>query len=207
LFGQPTVVNNPETLLGVLDVLEHGPDDHRAHGTPDSPGHRLFCVSGHVGAPGLYEVPFGTALGDLIGLAGGPTGTPRAVLLGGAAGSFVVPERFDLPLSVEATRAAGVTLGSGAVVVFDDSVDLTDVVVRIAEFFRRESCGQCVPCRIGTVRQHEVLVEMRGRGALAPERRELIDDLAVAMADASICGLGHTAASAVRSALQLGLLG
>jgi NADH-quinone oxidoreductase subunit F len=207
LFGQPTVVNNPETLLGVLDVLEHGPDDHRARGTPGSPGHRLFCVSGHVGVPGLYEVPFGTALGDLVGLAGGPTGTPRAVLLGGAAGAFVLPERFDLPLSTEAAREAGVTLGSGAVVAFDDSVDLTDVVVRIAEFFRRESCGQCVPCRIGTVRQHEVLVEMRGRGALAPERRELIDDLAVAMADASICGLGHTAASAVRSAVRLGLVG
>jgi NADH-quinone oxidoreductase subunit F len=207
LFGRPTVVNNPETLLNVLDVLEHGAADHRSRGTAGSPGHRLFSVSGHVGAPGVYEVPFGIALGDLLGLAGGPTGTVRAVLLGGAAGAFVGPDQLGLPLSLEGAREAGVTLGSGAVVAFDDTVDLTDVVVRIAEFFRAESCGQCVPCRIGTVRQHEVLVEMRGRGSLPPARRELIDDLAGVMADASICGLGHTAASAVRSAIRLGLVG
>ena len=94
------------------------------------------------------------------------------------------------------------------VTVFDDAVDMEAVVVRIAEFFRDESCGQCVPCRVGTQRQHEVLVELQGSGkSLAPQRAELIDDMALAMVDASICGLGHTAASAVRSALALGLIG
>ena len=89
---------------------------------------------------------------------------------------------------------------------FDTSVDMTDVVVRIAEFFRNESCGQCVPCRVGAVRQHETLVQMQKRGSLSPARRALIDDMAEVMVDASICGLGHTAASAVRSALALGLV-
>jgi NADH-quinone oxidoreductase subunit F len=114
---------------------------------------------------------------------------------------------LDLPLSLEDTRAAGVTLGSGVVMAFDTTVDLGDVVVRIAEFFRNESCGQCVPCRVGTVRQHETMVAMRARGTLADERRVLLDDMAAAMTDASICGLGHTAAGAVRSAITLGLVG
>ena len=138
----------------------------------------------------------------------GVTGSDNllAVLMGGAAGSFVGPDALDLPLTLEDTRAAGTTLGSGVVMAFDDSVDMTDVVVRIAEFFRNESCGQCVPCRVGTVRQHETLVRMRDTGELSADRRLLIDDMAEAMVDASICGLGHTAASVVRSALDQGLL-
>ena len=158
--------------------------------------------------PGLYEVPFGTTLGELLDLAGGPEGSLAAVLLGGAAGVFVGPDALSMPLTLEDAREAGATLGSGVVTVFDDTVNMEAVVVRIAEFFRDESCGQCVPCRVGTQRQHEVLVELQGSGkSLAPERAELIDDMALAMVDASICGLGHTAASAVRSAIDLGLIG
>ncbi|MCY4295297.1 MAG: NADH-quinone oxidoreductase subunit E, partial [Acidimicrobiaceae bacterium] len=110
------------------------------------------------------------------------------------------------PLTLEDARAADATLGAGVVMIFDTSVDMADVVVRIAEFFRHESCGQCVPCRVGAVRQHETLLQMQQRGSLSPQRRALIDDIAEAMVDASICGLGHTAASAVRSALDLGLI-
>jgi NADH-quinone oxidoreductase subunit F len=207
LFGEPTVVNNPETLLNVLEILRSGPEEYRLAGTQGSPGTRLFSVSGHVAVPGLYEAAHGITLGRLLDLAGGADATMRAVLLGGAAGTFVGPDALDLPLTLEDTRAAGVTLGSGVVTVFDDTVDFSDIVVRLAEFFRSESCGQCVPCRIGTARQHEVLVEMRARGALTPSRRDLIDDMALAMADASICGLGHTASTAVRSAIDLGLVG
>jgi NADH-quinone oxidoreductase subunit F len=207
LFGEPTAVNNPETLLNVLDLLEVGADHYRTLGSERSNGHRLFCLSGHVAAPGLYEVPFGVALGDLIELAGGPTGTTRAVLLGGAAGVFVGPDQLDLELSLEATRAAGATLGSGVVTLFDDTVDFAALVLRIAEFFKNESCGQCVPCRVGVVRQHEVLVEMAERGTLSDERNTLIEDMAMAMRDASICGLGHTASGAVQSAIRLGLIG
>ena len=208
LFGEPTAVNNPETLLNVLDIIIEGPDAYRSRGTERSPGTKLLCLSGKVGRPGLYEVPFGTTLGDVLALAGGITGTGelQAVLMGGAAGSFVGPDSLSLPLTLEDTRAAGTTLGSGVVMAFDTSVDMTDVVVRIAEFFRNESCGQCVPCRVGAVRQHETLVQMQKRGSLSPARRALIDDMAEVMVDASICGLGHTAASAVRSALSLGLI-
>ena len=207
LFGRPTVVNNPETLLNVLDIVENGAADYQSRGTEGSTGHRLFCVSGHVGRPGLYEAPFGIALGELLDLAGGPTGTTRAVLLGGAAGFFVDADQMDLRLSLEDTRAAGVTLGSGVVMVFDNTVDFLDIVTRITAFFRHESCGQCVPCRIGTVRQHEVIVEIGRTGRLESGRRDLLDDIGRAMADASICGLGHTASGAVRSAVELGLLG
>ena len=208
LFGEPTAVNNPETLLNVLDIIVEGPDAYRSRGTERSPGTKLLCLSGNLRRPGLYEVPFGTTLGEVLALAGGITGTGelQAVLMGGAAGSFVAPDSLGLPLTLEDTRAAGTTLGSGVVMAFDTSVDMTDVVVRIAEFFRNESCGQCVPCRVGAVRQHETLVQMQKRGSLSPARRALIDDMAEVMVDASICGLGHTAASAVRSALALGLV-
>jgi len=207
LFGEPTTINNPETLLNVLPILLDGPEAYRAVGTEGSPGTRLFCLSGRVTRPGVYEAPFGTTLGEVLELAGGVTDDLAAVLLGGAAGAFVGPDALDLPLSLEHTRAAGVTLGSGVVMAFGTGDDLVDVVERIAQFFRHESCGQCVPCRIGTVRVHETVVALRERGTLTPVRRDLLDELAVAMADASICGLGHTAASAVRSALDLGLVG
>jgi NADH-quinone oxidoreductase subunit F len=127
--------------------------------------------------------------------------------MGGAAGGFVGPDSLDLPLTLEDAREAGTTLGSGVIMVFDDTVDMTPVLVRIAEFFRNESCGQCVPCRVGTVRQHEVMVQLQTNGSLTADRVQLIDDMARAMGDASICGLGHTAAGAVQSALKLGIIG
>ena len=207
LFGEPTAINNVETLVNVLSVVLAGSAAYAAEGTERSPGTKLFCLSGRVNRPGTYEVEFGATLGDLIDLAGGlPDGSRlRAVLLGGAAGSFVGPESLDLPLTLEATREAGVSLGSGVIMVFDESDDMVDTVRRIAEFFRDESCGQCVPCRVGTVRQEEVLVRL-GRGTALDDERDLLDDLAAVMKDASICGLGQTASGAVRSALDMGLL-
>ncbi len=208
LFGEPTALNNPETLLNALFIVEHGADTYRLAGTEKSPGTRLFCLSGHVVVPGLYEVPMGATLGEVVDLAGGPTGTTAAILMGGAAGSFVGPDQLDMPLTQEDTRERGTTLGSGVITLFDDSVDFTALVLRIAEFFEGESCGQCVPCRVGVVRQHEVLVEMSANGGtLSDDRNTLIGDMARAMADASICGLGHTASGAVQSAIRLGLIG
>jgi len=209
LFNQPTAINNPETLLNVLPIVLDGADVYRSIGTQDSPGTRLFCLSGAVGLPGTYEMPFGTTLGELLDVAGGIQGELQAVLLGGAAGSFVTADSLDLPLTLEDTRAAGTTLGSGVVMVFNTTTDLTDMCSRIAEFFKNESCGQCVPCRVGAVRQHEMMVELKAKNGigLSPVKRQLHDDMARAMADASICGLGHTAAAAVASALALGLIG
>jgi NADH-quinone oxidoreductase subunit F len=202
LFGKPTVVNNVETLVNVLDVLVRGGATFAETGTADSTGTRLFCVSGDVARPGLYELPFGTTLRELLELA--QADEPKAVLLGGAAGSFVGPDQLDLRLTFEDTRTVGTTLGSGVVLVYGQSADLGDALLRIAAFFRDESCGQCVPCRVGTVRQEEALRRLSAGTPLGSVEDELalIGELAQAMRDASICGLGQTAPNAVESAIQ-----
>ncbi len=206
LFGRPTAVNNVETLANLPAIVFGGGAAYARVGTSESTGTRLFCLSGSVRRPGVYEIPLGTKLGDLLALAGGVREgrSLQAVLLGGAAGTFLRPDELELPLSVEGARAAGATLGSGAVVVFDDEVDLRDVALRIAAFFRDESCGQCVPCRVGTVRQEEALQRLASaasRGA-AGDDLALLYELGAHMRDASICGLGQTASSAIESALR-----
>lgn len=206
LFGKPTGINNVETLANVLEVLRIGGPAYAEVGTPESTGTRLFCLSGDVERPGVYEVPCGTPLSELLDLGGGVRGggRPRAILLGGAAGGFVGPEDLGLPLSFEGAREAGVTLGSGVVMVFDEDADLVDAVLRIAAFFRDESCGQCVPCRVGTVRQEEALRRLASGRPIGSREDELalLGDIAQVMRDASICGLGATAANAVQSAIS-----
>ncbi len=208
LFGKPTLVNNVETFANVPAIVLEGGDAFAETGTAGSTGTKLFCLAGSVARPGVYEVPFGATLRDLIALAGGVEGRgdPKAVLLGGAAGSFVTAAQLDLPLTFEDARTAGVSLGSGAVTVFGESVDLADATRRIAAFFRDESCGQCVPCRIGTVRQEEALHRLASTNGNAGDEIAILDDIARAMTDASICGLGQTAGIAVQSAIDLGLL-
>ena len=206
LFHKPTLVNNVETFVNVLDIVRFGGPAYAAIGTEGSTGTKLFCLSGKVARPGVYEVAFGATLRELIDLAGGvPEGRPiRAVLLGGAAGSFVTADELDVQLTFEGTRAIGASLGSGVIMVFDDTVDLGDTLLRIAAFFRDESCGQCVPCRVGTVRQEEALrrlVSGRTIGSAADEVA-LLNDVGQVMRDASICGLGQTAAGAVLSGIQ-----
>ncbi|MFH9856039.1 NADH-ubiquinone oxidoreductase-F iron-sulfur binding region domain-containing protein [Streptomyces althioticus] len=202
LFGKPTVANNVETLVNVLPVLTLGAQAYAAIGTGASTGPKLFCVSGSVDRPGIYELPFGATLGELLTLAGVRDGL-RAVLLGGAAGGFVRPDELDIPLTFEGTREAGTTLGSGVVMAFDDTVPLPRLLLRIAEFFRDESCGQCVPCRVGTVRQEEALHRIAERtGADAAADITLLREVGRAMRDASICGLGQTAWNAVESAID-----
>jgi NADH-quinone oxidoreductase subunit F len=206
LFGKPTVVNNVETLANVPLILEMGGEAYARIGTEGSTGPKLFCLSGHVERPGVYEVALGATLHDLIELAGGVRGGRdiRAILLGGAAGVFVGPDALDMPLTFEATRAAGATLGSGVIMVFDESVDLVDTLRRIAQFFRDESCGQCVPCRVGSVRQEELLARLAAGSTVRSRDEELVllRDIGQAMRDASICGLGQTASSAIESALR-----
>jgi NADH-quinone oxidoreductase subunit F len=210
LFGKPTAVNNIETLVNIPLIVADGGAAFAAIGTEGSTGPKLFCLSGAVERPGVYELEFGATLGELLALAGGVADgrALTAVLLGGAAGGFVGPDALDLPLTFEGTRAAGATLGSGVVLVYDETADLRSALVRIAAFFRDESCGQCVPCRIGTVRQEELLARLaagRPRGTLADELA-LLADLGRGMRDASICGLGQTASAAIESALRAGLV-
>ena len=205
LFGKPTTVNNVETLLNVLPIINDSGEKYASWGSTGSKGKKLFCVSGAVNKPGVYEVTFGITLRELINLAGGlkSDSTIQAVLLGGAAGGFVGPEDLDLELTLEAARAAGTTLGSGVVMVLDQNVNMFDQLQRIAAFFRDESCGQCVPCRVGTVRQQEALarlVKSNGTDSSAVDL-QLLRDLGQVMRDASICGLGQTAHNAIDSAL------
>lgn len=200
LFGRPTVINNVETLINVPRILLEGAPAYTATGTSDSPGTRLFCLSGAVARPGVYEWESGTTLGRAIEAAGGVRSEIDYILLGGAAGSLARPDLWEMPLTFEDSRNAGVTLGSGVIMAFGTGTDMTAIIRRIARFFRDESCGQCVPCRVGTVRVEEAVA--RANGSI---ERELIDDIDRAMKDASICGLGHTAASVVRSAIDLGI--
>jgi NADH-quinone oxidoreductase subunit F len=206
LFRQPTVVNNVETLVNIPEIILHGGAAYAHIGTAQSSGYRLLCVSGHVARPGVYEIPFGATLRNVIDLAGGVAGTGKlqAILLGGAAGSFVSPNELDTPLTFEGTRAIGATLGSGVIMLFDDSVDLRQILLRIAEFFREETCGQCVPCRVGVTRQKEALERLIEKKPLGSNEQELrlLQEMAQAMRDASICGLGQTASSALLSAMN-----
>jgi len=212
LFGKPTVVNNVETLVNVLRVVLASGPGYAETGTEGSSGTKLFCLSGNVERPGTYEVPFGTTLTELLELAGGVAGGRelQAVLMGGAAGGFLRPDELDLPLTFEGAREARTTLGSGVVMVLDDRVDIPRFLQRIAAFFRNESCGQCVPCRVGTVRQQEALARLasgRTRGGAGAELA-LVAEIGQCMRDASICGLGQTASSAIESAIgRLGVFG
>jgi NADH-quinone oxidoreductase subunit F len=204
LFGAPTVVNNVETLINIPSIVLGGGKAFAALGRDGSTGTKLFSVSGRVLEPGLYEAPCCAPLGDVIELAGGPIGTFRAALVGGAAGIFMGPDRLTDSMSFEHLAALGESYGSGAVVVFDETSDMEAVVRRIAEFFRHESCGQCVPCRVGTQVQQEALGRFLDGDT---SQRRILEDVDRVMTDASICGLGRTAASAIRSAFKLGLIG
>jgi NADH-quinone oxidoreductase subunit F len=206
LFDMPTVINNVETLVNVPGILIDGGQAYAKIGKGDSTGTRLFCLSGRIARPGLYEAPFGITLRELLEMGGGVIdGRPlRTIMLGGAAGRFVTPDELDLELTFEETRKVGTSMGSGVVMVVDDTVDMPAILMRIAAFFRDESCGQCVPCRVGTVRQEEALARLvngRPRGSIEQEYA-LLDEITASMRDASICGLGQTAADAIESALH-----
>ncbi|MCL1593393.1 MAG: NAD(P)H-dependent oxidoreductase subunit E [Actinomycetia bacterium] len=207
LFGRPTLVNNVESLMNVPAIVLNGGEAFAAIGTEESKGPKLFCLSGNVGRPGVYEVPFGATTRDLIDLAGGIDGDLGAILIGGAAGAFITENDLDLPLTFEDTRAHNIGLGSGVVLVFNTDTNMDDIVARIAEFFAEESCGLCVPCRAGTVRQKETLIRLRTGGTDTATELNLLSDLDHVLREASICGLGQAASAAVQSAISIGLIG
>jgi NADH-quinone oxidoreductase subunit F len=205
LFNMPTAINNVETLCNVPLIFELGAAGYRAIGTQKSTGPKLFCLSGDVVRPGLYEVPFGVPLRHLIyDLGGGirSSGKLQAVLFGGAAGAFATQKDLDVPLSFEDLRTAGLPLGSGVVTVFDQTRNLRDVLLRLARFFANESCGKCYPCQLGTQQQYEILQRVADGETLGGDMARL-SDIGWTMTDASLCGLGQTAATAVISAMKL----
>ena len=204
LFQQPTSINNVETLVAALVVINLGVETWRRVGTPQSPGTKLFCLSGNVIRPGIYEVPFGLTIRQLIELGGGVVGGRplQAVLMGGAAGVFIGPDKLDTPLTYEDARAANIPLGSGVIMVFDDQADLRQALYQLSRFFAHESCGKCYPCQMGTQRQKEILARVAG-GVIRPGDRQNLLDIGFTMTETSLCGLGQTAASAVISAIEL----
>lgn len=204
LFGKPTVINNVETLSNIPEILKLGGEKYKQTGSEKSSGTKLFCVSGDVNRPGLYEVPFGVTMRHLLmDLAGGVRKgkTFQAALVGGAAGAFAGPENLDVRLSFEDMRTAGIPLGAGVITVFDETRDLRTVILRLAHFFAEESCGKCYPCQLGTQRQVEILERMM-RGSALPDDLQRLEEVGQTMTDASICGLGQTASMAVLSALH-----
>lgn len=205
LFQQPTAINNVETLVAGLAVVRVGLEAWTSLGTADSPGTKWFCLSGNVQKPGLYEVPFGYTVREMIDMAGGVPGGKgiQAVLMGGAAGVFIGPDRLDTPLTYEDTRQNNIPLGSGVIMVFDETVDLRDVMYELSRFFAHESCGKCFPCQIGTQRQMEILHRVTHNGGARPGDVQTLLDVGHTMTQTSLCGLGQTAGSAVLSAIRL----
>jgi NADH-quinone oxidoreductase subunit F len=204
LFNKPTVINNVETFANVPLILRAGAEEYRKYGTADSSGSRLFCLSGDVAKPGTYEITKPVTLREIIFKhAGGiPNGKDlQAVLLGGAAGKLVPPSMLEVHLTFEDTREAGLTLGSGVISVFDETRDLHQVLSDLGHFFAHESCGKCFPCQLGTQRQAEILDGYLNGVSLEGDLDRL-KDVGWTMTDASLCGLGQTAASAVLSAIE-----
>lgn len=208
LFGKPTVINNVETLCNVPFIISNGVSAYRQFGTEKSPGTRLVCLSGQVQRPGTFEIPMGTTLRHVIYELGGglhPDRSLQAVLVGGAAGAFLTPDQIDVRLAFESLSAIGATFGSGAIMVFDDSANLWGVLLRIARFFKDESCGKCFPCQIGTQRQLE-MIERMGQGKSRAGDVQLLSEVGQVMTDASLCGLGQFAATAITSAFKKNLV-
>ncbi len=205
LFQQPTAINNVETLVAALTVLRVGVEQWNSLGTEKSPGTKWYCLSGDVEKPGLYELPFGYTARELIEMAGGVPGGKeiQAVLMGGAAGVFVGPDKLDVPLTYEDVREAGFPLGSGVIMVFDEEADLRTAMYELSRFFAHESCGKCFPCQLGTQRQMEILDHIAHNGGARPEDMQTLLDVGHTMTETSLCGLGQTAASAVVSAIKL----
>ncbi len=195
LFGKPTAINNVETLAVIPSLVLHGGDWFRQWGTEQSVGLKLFCLSGHIKQPGVVEAPLGLTVRELIErFGGGFDGEPQAILMGGAAGGFLHPADLDTPLTHEALRPLDVPIGSGVVMVFNQTVDLWRVLESLAHFFVHETCGQCVPCRLGT---HQILhlIEKINQHADSPAERQKLEHLGQTIKKICACGLGMSAAN------------
>ena len=199
LYGRPTVINNTETLASVPDIIRQGADWFREIGVPNSGGPKLFSVSGNVARPGNYEVPLGTPFSELLEMAGGMRdGRPcKAVIPGGSSAPVLPGEMMmDLTMDYDSIAQAGSMLGSGAVIVMDDTNCMVKVLDRISYFYYEESCGQCTPCREGTGWMHRVVHRIEtGKGR--NEDLDLLDDVASKSMGRTICALGDAAAMPV----------
>ncbi|GAB4436659.1 MAG: NADH-quinone oxidoreductase subunit NuoF [Chloroflexi bacterium OHK40] len=208
LYGKPTIINNVETLTNVPRILARGVAWYRSHGTEKSPGTKCFSLSGHVNRPGNYEIPFGVPLRELIespeyggGMRGGRP--VKIIIPGGASAPWLTREHLDLPLDYESVAAAGSMLGSGAVIVLNDTVSAPHLAYKMDEFFKHESCGKCTPCREGTHWLVRVLHRMAEEGHAHPEDIPTLHGIYTQMAGNCFCLLGESAVMPIKSALRL----
>jgi NADH:ubiquinone oxidoreductase subunit F (NADH-binding) len=203
LFGRPTLINNVETLALVPAVVKRGPEWWKAQGKPGFHGLKFIALSGHVERPGVYEVPVGTTVRELIELGGGvKDGRPlKAFAPGGASSNFLPASRADVPLDFAALAKAGSMLGSGAVVAVAEGTDMLALAANVVRFFRNESCGKCVPCRLGSQQAVELLERVQSGAA---DRRELdvLPQMGETLTLTSICGLGQVALNPILSVMK-----
>jgi len=204
LHGQPTLINNVETFAHVPSILLNGPEWWKAQGTAGCAGLKFIAVSGHVEKPGVYEVPLGTTVRELIEMAGGMKAGKKLLAFapGGASSNFLPAEKADVKLDFAELAKAGSMLGSGALVVVADGTDLLALAANVVRFFRNESCGKCVPCRVGSQKAVELLDGVQA-GTLPRTALDVLPELGEAMTLTSICGLGQVALNPALSAMKL----
>ena len=204
LWKKPTTVNNVETLANIPAIIRNGAEWYRSFGTPSSPGTKVYTIMGNVNFSGVIEVPMGITLREVINIyAKGmkPGSMLKLAQTGGSSGSVIPAALQDVPMDFESFRKAGVSLGSGALLICDQNTCIVDLVKVLLQFFRFESCGKCTPCRIGTQRAYEIVDRIsQGRGKL--EELDTLLTLANEMERASNCGLGQTAAVPIRDMLK-----
>jgi NADP-reducing hydrogenase subunit HndC len=204
LWDKPTLVNNVETLANIPAILRNGAEWYRAIGTPSSPGTKVYTIMGNINFSGVIEVPMGITLREVINIyAKGmkPGSTLKLAQTGGSSGSIIPAVLQDTPMDFESFRKAGVSLGSGALLVCDQNTCIVDLVKVLLQFFRFESCGKCTPCRIGTQRIYEIVERIsQGKGKL--EELDTLLELTHEMERASNCGLGQTATVPIRDMLK-----
>jgi NADH:ubiquinone oxidoreductase subunit F (NADH-binding) len=206
LWGQPTLMNSVETLAHVPVIVQRGADWWKRQGTNGGTGLKFFAVSGHVERPGVYCVPMGSTAADLLELAGGVSGgrAVGAIQPGGASSNFLGPGQLDVPLDFDKLAAAGSMLGSGALVVMAEGTDLLAAATNVLRFFRNESCGKCVPCRVGSAKAHQILSDLLAAGGGSADVNGEVRQLEETLRKTSICGLGQVALGPVVSVLGLG---
>lgn len=198
--GKPTLIQNVETIACVPAILLNGGEWFRDLGRT-APGSKLYCMSGHVKRPGVYEAPLGVTMRELLEMAGGVEGTLKAYSPGGASSGFLPADRIDVPMDFKSLAAEGSMLGSAGVVVLNDTVDMVEAALAQAVFFEDESCGQCSPCRIGTQIIRQTLERYRDNGR-DRSLLEPLDEIAWGMTEASICGLGQAASLPLTTAIR-----
>lgn len=204
LWGKPTLVNNVETLANVPAIILNGGEWYRGIGTPSSPGTKTYTILGNVNFRGLIEVPMGITLREIINIYGQGLKDGSSFKLaqtGGSSGSIIPASLQDTPMDFESFRKAGVSLGSGALLICDESTCVVDLALTLMKFFRFESCGKCTPCRVGTDRALTILTAI-SRGEAQMSDLDTLTRLAEELEIASNCGLGQTAAVPIRDTLK-----